>query len=237
MNKISENIQSLKEAQELDSQIYEAKLILEEIPKKKAQLNEELELEKTALADLETASKNMHLKLKEKELKLSDKEEQVKKFDGQLSQVKTNKEYSALQQEISSLKADNSILEEEILHVLDEVDAAKEETAKEKHKLDEISKAYGIKEKELATEETNHRAVLENALQKRKEVIAKLPADVSDLYNRIIEKKHGLALVSVVGDTCGACQMQLRPQLLNDIRLGENIVTCENCSRILYFEE
>ncbi len=235
-NPIVQNIETLKRAQQLDSEIYHAKIVVSEIPERRAHLKVELESEKTHLNDLEKTLKNIQVKLKEKELELSQKEGQVKKLDGQLSQVKTNKEYSALQQEIASLKADNSLLEEEIIHVLDEVEAAKEELRKENEKFSSISKSYQDKDKELGEEEKKLKARLDELIQARKDAVAQLPAEVADLYNRIVAKKQGLALALVHGEVCSACQMQLRPQLINDIRLGENIITCENCSRILYFE-
>jgi hypothetical protein len=156
------------------------------------------------------------------------KEMQIKKLDGQLSQVKTNKEYAALQQEIASLKADNSLLEEGIIHIMDEVDAAKEETRKEKEKFASVTKSFQDRDNEMAGQE--------KTLQEREESVAGLPPELGELYNRISLKKQGLALAVVNGEVCAACQMKLRPQLINEIRLGEQIIVCENCSRILYFE-
>ena len=161
---------------------------------------------------------------------------QIKKLDGQLSQVKTNKEYAALQQEVASLKADNSLLEEGIIHILDEVDAAKEEARKEKEKLVSITKSFQDRDKEMAGQETTLQGRLEDLKKQREESVARLPPELGELYNRIALKKHGLALAVVSGDVCAACQMKLRPQLMNEIRLGEQIIVCENCSRILYFE-
>lgn len=233
---ITQNLDVLKHAQQIDSEIHHAHLLLEEIPSKRVQLKSELELEKTRLNDLEKSLKDIQLKLKEKELELAQKEMQIKKLDGQLSQVKTNKEYAALQQEIASLKADNSLLEEGIIHILDEVEAAKDETRKEKEKLAAISKSFQDKDNELATQEKAIQGRLADLKKQREESVARLPPELGELYDRIVSKKQGLALARVNGENCAACQMQLRPQLINEIRLSEQIIVCENCSRILYFE-
>lgn len=235
-NLVLQNLQSLKKAQSLEIEIYQTRLRLEEIPANKAGLKQEFEGKKTHLNDLEKTLKGVQLKLKEKEIELSQKETQVQKLDGQLSQVKTNKEYSALQQEISSLKADNSLLEEAIIRMMDEVEAVKEEAKNEKVQLEGIAKSFQIREQELAAEEKNLQLRLQEILKQRQDVIAQLPPEIGELYARIASKKEGLALASVIGDVCSACQMQLRPQMVNDVRLGERIVTCENCSRILFFE-
>jgi uncharacterized protein len=233
---ITQNIDVLKKAQQLDSEIHHAHVRLEEIPSQRAQLKSELELEKTHLNDLEKSLKDIQVKQKEKELELGQKEMQIKKLDGQLSQVKTNKEYAALQQEIASLKADNSVLEEGIIHIMDEVDAAKEETRKEKEKLVSVTKSFQERDNEIAAQEKTLQGRLGDLEKQREESVAQLPPDLRELYNRIASKKQGVALAAVHGENCAACQMKLRPQLINEVRLGEQIIVCENCSRILYFE-
>lgn len=233
---ITQNLDILKRAQQLDSEIYHAHLLLEEIPAERTVLKLELENEKGRAAEFEKTLKDIQLKLKEKELELSQKEVQVKKLDGQLSQVKTNKEYTTLQQEIASLKADNSLLEEAIIHILDEVEAAKDETRQEKEKFASLSKSFLEKDSALVAQEKNLQNQLADLKRQRDETVSQLPPELGELYNRIAMKKQGLALALVSGEVCTACQMQLRPQLINEIRIGENIVVCENCSRILYFE-
>lgn len=233
---ITQNLDTLKRAQQLDSELYHAHLLLEEIPGERVKLKADFEAEKTHLNELEKTLKDIQMKLKEKEGELAQKEGQVKKLDGQLSQVKTNKEYSTLQQEIASLKADNSLLEEEIIHILDEVEAVKEEARKEKEKFLMATKTHQDRDDEMIVQEKNLQARMEELKRQRLEAVAQLPPDLADLYNRIAAKKQGLALALVTGEVCTACQMQLRPQLINEIRLGEHIVVCENCSRILYFD-
>lgn len=233
---ITQNLDALKKAQQLDSEIHHAGILLEEIPAQRAQLKLDLEAEKAHLNDLEKSLKDVQLKLKTKESELSQKESQIKKLDGQLSQIKTNKEYTALQQEIASLKADNSLLEEGILYAMDEVEAVKDEVRKEREKFASVTKAFQDKDGEVVSQEKNLQARLMDLKKQREESVAKLPPELGELYNRIALKKQGLALALVTGEVCSACQMQLRPQLINEIRLGEQIIVCENCSRILYFE-
>ena len=68
-------------------------------------------------------------------------------------------------------------------------------------------------------------------------MITQVSPEIKNLYDAIIQKKQGLALVKVNGEICGACQLQLRAQLMNEIRMAQSLILCENCSRILYFEE
>lgn len=237
MASIKESIEVLKKAQHLDRELYLAQRESKEIPENKEKLKHDLDAENQHLKQLEAEFKKLQMKQKEKDGELAQKETNVKKLDGQLSQVKTNKEYSALQQEIASLKADGSLLEEEIIKIMDQVEAAEEEVKKEKERLKHVEKEFQAKEAEL---DQRYKILNEKigTLKKERDVMTQQVApDVRSLYDLIIQKKQGLALARVNAETCGACQLQLRPQLINEVRMYQSLVVCENCSRILYVED
>ncbi len=233
---IKDNIQILKQVQDLDREIYQGKMRLELIPEEYEKLKVELELEKKRMLELEEARKKLQLKQKDKEGLLGQKETNVKKLEGQLAMVKTNKEYSALQQEIASLKADDSLLEEEIIKIMDEVEAAGEAVKAEKERLKEVEKHFGVREDEIKQEEKRLRDAFEGLQKKRMEIIQQVDPEIREHYDLLVKKKQGLALVKLNGENCGACRLQLRAQVINELQLGQSLVVCENCSRILYIE-
>ena len=234
---VKDHIETLKKAQDLDREIYRAQEQCKEIPLLKERQKQALEREKNRLKELEGELKKIQLKQKEREGELAQKESHIKKLDGQLSQVKTNKEYTTLQQEIASLKADSSLIEEEIIKLLDQVEAADEEVKKEKERLKQVEKQHQEQETQFIQQEKTLRESYDDLKKKRDEITHQVPPDIKAFYDTIVQKKQGLALVKVNGEICGACQLQLRPQLINEIRLGQSLIVCENCSRILYFEE
>ena len=56
-------------------------------------------------------------------------------------------------------------------------------------------------------------------------------------YERILGIREGLAMVPLVHESCGGCHRRLPPQVINQVYLKADLVTCESCSRILYFDE
>jgi predicted nucleic acid-binding Zn-ribbon protein len=56
-------------------------------------------------------------------------------------------------------------------------------------------------------------------------------------YERILHSKDGLAMVNVEHDSCGGCNINLPPQVINEIRMKEELIFCQSCARILYIEE
>ena len=234
---IHSSIEILKKAQELDREIYLADQQLKALPEEKLRIKSELEMEKNHLRELEAALKKAQLAQKDKEGLLAQKEANIKKLDGQLSQVKTNKEYSAMQQEIASLKADNSLLEEEIIKLIDVVEAAEDEVKDEKERLKAVEKDFLSRETEMAQKEKTFAENIERLKKQRVDIMGQVPQDISTLYDLIVQKKQGMGLAKITGDNCAGCRLQLRAQLLNEVRMGMSLIVCENCSRILYFED
>ena len=77
---------------------------------------------------------------------------------------------------------------------------------------------------------------LETARKEREEVFANLPKPMSSLYSRIKARiRDGVAVAEARNRSCTACFMSLRPQVMSEIRRGEEILTCDNCGRILYY--
>jgi predicted nucleic acid-binding Zn-ribbon protein len=77
---------------------------------------------------------------------------------------------------------------------------------------------------------------LEQIKTKREEIYNSMPKNVSATFNRIATRiRDGIAVAEVKNAACSACFMALRPQMFAEIRRGDEIITCENCNRILYY--
>jgi hypothetical protein len=174
------------------------------------------------------------LKKKEKEGALSTKEEQINKLQTQLYQMKTNKEYSSMQHEIQGQKADKSIIEDDILVLMDEVDKAKSEIAKEKELLvqEEVNLKESQKQVKLEIEEIEKKLQLLSV--ERDGISPQVDKIVLKKYEKILANKNGLAIVPITGDACQGCHMNLPPQVIHEVKLKHDLMNCENCTRFLY---
>ena len=235
MANLKKDIEALEKIQDLDREIYQSRELIREIPVELRELDRALEEERRTLKAIEEDLKSLQLKQKQKEANLQDKEASIQKLESQLAQVKTNKEYAALQSEIRSAKADNSLLEEDIIRLIDGVEECQARLADERKRLAEIEKESNLN-KSVFTEKLKvlERRVDELTAQK-KAMFKDINPDIGDLYERIVQNRQGIGLVKVDGEVCPACQMQLRPQQINELQLADKIVICEQCSRILYW--
>jgi len=227
----------LVKLQELDSEIYALKNEKESKPLEIKAIEESFETKKQNLVLLEKNSLELQKQRKEKELELAANAEAVKKLQGQLYSLKTNKEFQTMLQQIADTKADGSLIEEKILISFEESDKIKAQIEQENLKLKQEEKVFQDEKKkvELRIKEIDDRL---NQLQaQRQQITPSIDSKMLVEYERILSSRGGLAIVTVVDNSCGGCHMLVPPQVINLIKMYEHIVTCEVCNRIFYIAE
>ena len=167
------------------------------------------------------------------ELELDTATTGLRKLHTQLPQVKTNKEYTAMQQEIEQAKMKISDIEEKILLEMERLDALAIQEQDFSRQYDLLKKDLDGKRKALLEELALMESRLTGLLNQREGVIKSLPPDVISVYNRIMQGRPGTAVVPVSGASCGGCFANLPPQFINEIKKMEKLITCETCGRIL----
>jgi predicted nucleic acid-binding Zn-ribbon protein len=237
MVNLEEQVKLLVELQDLDTQIFKRERDLLDMPENLSILDEAFKSKMSNLKALEDNLKSLQVKRKDKENDLESKEGSMKKLQTQLYQLKTNKEYTTMQGEIARIKADNSLIEEDILKILDQIDIENQRITKEKEFL-KGEEAKLNEEKRKVEEETKRINLEVDSLKRqRTSLVEKIDKKVLAKYDRIIKSKDGLAVVPVAGESCQGCFRILPPQVINEIRMKKDLVFCENCARILYLEE
>jgi uncharacterized protein len=237
MEKLEEQIKLLVELQELDTHILKLDATLESIPEAIKRMEDDFKQESNTMKALEDGVKALQLKRKEREGDLEAKEVNIKKYQTQMYQAKTNKEYTAFQGEIDRIKADNSIIEEDILKIFDAIDVENKKIVKEKEVLKEKEAALGSEKKKLSDEADRVKKELEILIAQRKGLTAKVEKTVLLKYERVLKSKDGLAVVPVVNDSCQGCFRVMPPQVINEIKMNKDLIFCDNCTRILYVED
>ncbi len=232
---ISEQIKILVELQKLDFQIYGLKRELAEHPGLQKKAEEIFERKKSGLKAAEAELKAVHSKQKEKEGDLQAKEEKVKKLQAQLYQLKSNKEYSVMDMEIKGLKADDSLLEEEILKLMDTLETAKAHAAKQKELLGIEEKKFKEESDALKKQADEIHASVAGLEEKRKAYLPNIETRLLGQYEKLLKGREGLALVPVKNNSCGGCHLGLPPQMVNEIQMQDKLIVCESCARILYW--
>ncbi|MBI5150159.1 MAG: hypothetical protein HZA28_05250 [Candidatus Omnitrophica bacterium] len=234
---VKDQVKRLVDLQKLDGEIYRFKVELIEKPALIEELRKKFEASKSHLLKLEEKLKGVQLKRKELELDLKAKEDNIIKANGQLSQIKTNKEYQAKLTEIASIKADKSIIEEKILLSYDETDTVQAEVAKEEIVVDGAEKQYLTQKKQVEEEMMLIQDRVKVLDSQRKQLLPGVDKVSLQRYEKVLAHKNGLAIVPVKDSSCGGCYMNVNPQTINAIKMHDQFVVCEICQRILYIED
>ena len=99
---------------------------------------------------------------------------------------------------------------------------------------EENFKAYKLK-KEAEAERVEKE--LEVIRERRADLTNTLEVDLLGQYSKVYKARDGIAVVSIQENICEGCHQQILPQQVIDIKVGETINHCEQCSRILYWKE
>jgi len=225
---------SLIQLQAIDSQIYVLEREKQAKPEEIKAIEASFEAKKQSLAALEKETLELQKKKKEEELNLASKEEGAKKLQGQLFQLKTNKEYQAMLQQIAESKADGSVIEDKILQIMEQVDKVKIGIENEKKQLQDEEKIFNEQKNKVQArikEIDDRLAVLRG---QRNQIIPSLDKNIVSRYERILASRDGLAIAIVKDNSCQGCNMFVPPQQINLIKMYDEVITCEMCNRMLY---
>ncbi|MBD3427273.1 MAG: hypothetical protein GF409_08670 [Candidatus Omnitrophica bacterium] len=232
-----EQLPKLITLQTIDSDIFDLKSKLEEIPRKMQEMDQSLDDKKGGMEKADQEYKALQVAKNEKENEMQAKEEKIKKHEGDLYQIKNNKEYKALQEEIESIKADVSLIEEDLIQLFDDIEEARKKLEEEKKKFEEEKQQVEKNKQVLKAEESALKKQLEELNAKREECVKSVDLGLLGQYNRILNKWGRVALTRIEGEFCGECNMHLRPQIINEVKQKKKPIFCENCARLLYEQE
>ena len=237
MADLKSQIRSLINLQKIDSEIYVLKYEKESKPERIKALDAAFEEKKQRLENLDKNFLDLQKQKKDKELELASKEEAAKKLETQLYQLKTNKEYQTMLQQINDAKADASVIEDKILELMDQIDNTKAEIDKEKQVLQQEEKLLNEEKNKIQNRIKEIDDRLSQLEAQQKQIIPEIDLKILPQYQRILKSRDGLAIVSVKDNSCGGCNMHVPAQVINLIKMYERIITCEVCNRMLYIED
>lgn len=217
---------------------------LSEIEDEKGDLPETIETIKTKINFLEaelTERKHSLLKIEDDKTKFQKSnnacEEKINKYDEQKFNVRSNKEYDEIVKTIDSLFEE--VEKNEIR--IKEIDEMTKTLSLEAESLDNEIKVLQaeLDEKQSLLNELNQQFQVEESILKKKrtDLLSKLSAESSSLYERINRMYRGEATAIVRKGNCSGCYNSIPPQRVIEIKTVEKIFTCQSCGRILIAEE
>jgi hypothetical protein len=156
------------------------------------------------------------------------------KFKDQLMEVKTNKEYTAMQHEIATAASEVRRFEDALLERMVEADELTSALKTEERDLAAARTEAATELAALDAERTTIERSLSEAGARRDALAAEMSPDVLALFEQV-RVKRGTAVVEARDGHCSVCHVRLRPQVYNQLRLNLEIFKCDSCGRVLYY--
>jgi predicted nucleic acid-binding Zn-ribbon protein len=167
---------------------------------------------------------------------LSEHREKLRKYQTQLRAVQNQREYGAVLNEIDGVEKLVRSAEDRILNLDEELENAAKELVTREEMLPLETEQHEERLKDWRSTQRAINEELASAQEEIKRLEASMhPRDRSE-FQRLMEKKGGLAIVLVSGNSCSACHVKVRPAALQALKAGREIIYCDSCKRILYWD-
>ena len=228
-------LEKLIDLQKTDTNIRRLKRAIETADQRRAEIEQEFEQHASSIREIQSKRDTAQAERANLENQIAENKTYLERADRNLKHAQNQKEYETAMRETDALQKQIGTLETQALEkitAVEEVEKILEERAEEINSLDskrdaalsEFDKKIAKAREEFATETA-----------RRQEVFVTLPKNLAAVYDRMAQRsKDGIAVAEVVNGSCSACFMSLRPQMQLEVKRGDQIITCENCARILY---
>ena len=229
------DLEKLVQLQRVDGELKRVETALLEIPRQRAaaegRLQEERQRQDKAKSDLSESQKVR----RQQEAALQDLETKRSKYKGQLMDVKTNKEYTAMLHEIESVERDIKAREDQILLEMERAETLGADVKREEAVFKSAEERHRAEMKVLSEQQAAHEVESGKLRKEREGVAAGLSGDLLELYGRVA-RLRGSAVAEARDEMCQVCHVKLRPQMYMNLKHNQEMVQCPACNRILYFE-
>jgi uncharacterized protein len=230
-----ETIEKLLILQERDRKIRRVQQELDHIRPERETLRAKAATTQARLEAAKTRLKQIETERKRLELDVEGQKTQIEKYANQQLQTRKNEEYRALAHEIEICKETITKIEDQEIVLMEEAEAVQKEIARDTQEANETKKLVEAQVAELDQREANLKKELADLQAGRAELAAAIEETARARYERLLKSKGENVVVGVHHGVCGGCHMKLPAQVLVSCRSDQEIVTCINCGRILYY--
>ena len=192
-----------------------------------------LKEKQAAAEELREKKKRAHVDADDKQLQMKSREEKIHELEGKLNAAKENREYQALKDQIAADTQANVVLSDEILELLEAIDALEGDIAAAENEVKEAEKELEETLKRVA----DRKLVLESDLERVEAELAEtekgLEGDFKREYERLVKAKGEEAMAELEGSCCSSCYQNLTPQLLDRLAMMLPVI-CPACGCLIY---
>jgi len=207
---------------------------IETIPLRRKSLEAQLAASASAVDVLKHKTRQLEVDRKKLELDVGTRTESIARFKTQQYQTRKNDEFQALGHEIERFENEIRKIEDEELELMVQADEFKIDLAEEEKKAAGVKESIARQTADLDEKSKALESRLEDLTRERAELAEKIDEDLLGRFERLFTSKGDAAVVAIEHGVCTGCHMKVTSATAASVRAGKEIVSCENCGRILY---
>ncbi|MDI6781687.1 MAG: C4-type zinc ribbon domain-containing protein [bacterium] len=227
---------ALVEIQQMDKDIKEIETANVSLNKQLEKEKEEIAKKKIILQEMVEKKDTIQKDLRHNERMLQQIEQNLEGFEKKIYQVKSQKELEAVDHEIAKSRKERSSTEDVILICMTSIEEISGSLSKQEKELKKETDDFNCRSQKIEADIDINTQRLLKANTKKQEIITTIEPTLLANYERLREGRNNIAIVHVEGGICQGCFITLPPQQVNEIRIGNSIIRCASCSRMLYWK-
>jgi len=228
-------IEKLLILQDRDRQLLKVQDELSRIDPERRELQSRVAGNQAALEAAKHQVKHLESERKKLELEVESKKQLIDKYSLQQFQTKKNEEYRALAHEIEMCKEAIVKLDDQQIELMEQIEAAQNQVAAASKAAAEAKKTIDSRIADIGARETNLQKELAGLQSNRSELGQAVDEITRSRYERLLKQKGENVIVGIQHGVCGGCHMQLSRSIIVTCQADQEIITCPNCARILFY--
>ena len=227
-------LEQLLVLQDREQKIRQIQNEIKTLPLQRKNLDGQLSSSQAAVEATRHKLREVEVHRKKLELDVGTRTDTIAKLRTQQYETRKNDEFQAMGNEIKRYEGEISKIEDEELELMDQVDKLKVELTDEEKRAASTSESIKRQAKDLDEKGTALDARLKELTKEREELSSKVDEDLLDRFHRLMTSKGDAAVVALEHDVCTGCHMKVTTATAVHVKTGKEIVSCEQCGRILY---
>jgi len=227
-------LEQLLVLQDRQQKIKQIQTEVDTLPLQRKNLEEQLAASVAGVEALKQKARQVEMDRKRLELDVGTRTETISRLKTQQYQTRKNDEFQAIGHEIERYESEIRKIEDDELELMVEADKVKADLGVEEKKSATVKESVARQTADLEAKSETLQSRLEELTKERAEIAGKIDEDLLSRFERLFKSKGDAVVVALEHEVCTGCHMKVTAQTAHRVKAGKEIVSCENCGRILY---
>src|SRR5207249_3477236 len=207
------------------------------LPLQRKNLEGQLTASVAGVETLKQKGRQVEIDRKRMELDVGTRTQSIARLRTQQYETRKNDEFQAIGHEIERYENEIRKIEDEELELMVQADKLKAELGVEENKAATLKGSISRQMADLEEKSTTLDSRLQELTKERADLAAKIDEDLLSRFERLFASKGDAVVVALEHEVCTGCHMKVTTATAMHVKAGKEIVSCEQCGRILYVAE